>query len=161
MRTVLNSFEQSLPVHCKQSDGVRGAIQASRDGQDRPLLSMLPVQGAGDSGDSSSKCSTVQLAWLDLLQDLTNFFSKELKLLLMMSKSAEMAEFFPSHNKASAWKSGVKNMRNVLTEVLTHIPTSTIHSFYSFIVRRFGTVTLSAVRTAAALLQLVVVRRMT
>lgn len=92
-------------------------MQASRDGQDRPLHSMLPVQSAGDSSDSSSKCSTVQLAWLDLLQDLTNFFSKELKLLLMMSKSAELAEFFSSHNKASSWKSGVKNMRNVLTEV--------------------------------------------
>lgn len=78
---------------------------------------MMPVQAPGDSSDSSSKCSTVQLAWLDLLQDLTNFFSKELKLLLMMSKSAEMAEFFTTQNKASSWKSGVKNMRNVLTEV--------------------------------------------
>jgi hypothetical protein len=63
------------------------------------------------------KCTTVQLAWLDLLQDLTGFFTKELKLLLMMSKSAELTEFYASHSKASTWKSGVKNMHNVLTEV--------------------------------------------
>jgi hypothetical protein len=94
-------------------------VQASRDGQERQLFSMMPVQTPGDSSDSSSQCSTVQLAWLDLVQDLTNFFTKELKLLLSMSKSSELAEFFASHDKASSWKSGVKNMRNVLTEVST------------------------------------------
>lgn len=107
IKTVLGS-----PGVCEVLSG----LQASRDAQDKSLH-MMPVQGAGDSSDSSSKCSTVQLAWLDLLQDLTNFFTKDLKLLLMMSKSADLSEFFTSHKKASSWKSGVKNMRNVLTEV--------------------------------------------
>lgn len=94
---------------------------------------MLPVQEPGDSRDSSSKCSTVQLAWLDLVQDLTSFFLKELKLLLMMSKSAELAEFFTTHDKASSWKSGVKNMRNVLTEVR---PTARIASAVYCVVQK-------------------------
>lgn len=92
-------------------------MQASREGRtEKPSHAAMPVH-SGDSSDKSAKCTTIQLAWLDLLQDLTGYFTKELKLLLLMSKSTELKEFYASHDKASTWKSGVKNMRNVLTEV--------------------------------------------
>lgn len=77
----------------------------------------MPLRQLDNDTDVTARCSTVQLAWLDLLQDLTGFFTKELKLLMNLCVSPELLDFYQSHQQSAVWESGVKNMRNVLTEV--------------------------------------------
>lgn len=91
------------------------ASKAAKGGQG--FHASMPRRGDEDTADITTRCSTVQLAWLDLLQDLTGFFTKELKLLMSLCVSPELSEFYKVNQQLSAWESGVKNMRNVLTEV--------------------------------------------
>eukprot|EP00892_Ulva_mutabilis_P007527 jgi/Ulvmu1/5146/UM021_0163.1 len=83
--------------------------------------SAMPRRGMDTITDANARCSTVQLAWLDLLQDLTGFFTKELNLLMNLCVSPELSDFYHNHQQGNVWESGVKNMQNVLTEVQAHI----------------------------------------
>lgn len=94
------------------------SIQASKAAKgSQGFHASIPCRGEEDNADPTARCSTVQLAWLDLLQDLTGFFTKELKLLMGLCASPELIDFYNTNQQPNVWDSGVNNMRNVLTEV--------------------------------------------
>ena len=95
-------------MHIQASKGAKGGQVGN--------TSMQRLQMESGS-DVAARCSTVQLAWLDLLQDLTGFFTKELKLLMNLCASPELLDFYQNHQQSSVWESGVKNMQTVLSEV--------------------------------------------
>ena len=70
-----------------------------------------------DLHDPAARCTNAQLAWLGLLRGLAGFYTTELRLLVHVAASEELAASYKASLQQDTWKAAVREMRGVMAEV--------------------------------------------
>ena len=67
--------------------------------------------------DHALSCSNTQLAWLDLLKELSRFYPKHAGLLAELQLSGALKDLYKKLGHREEWRSSVKSMNKTLTQV--------------------------------------------